>query len=139
MRFDPVMVDSARLRALPLFEGLADEEVEVVASMAEERTAEAGATVVAQDDFGYALYLLEEGDAEVVQDGKQVAILGRGDVFGELGLLVTGRRTASVVASTPLKLLAWFDSDYRRLERELPELARRVRSRMAGRSLRAEA
>ena len=91
------MVDSARLRALPLFEGLADDEVEVVASMAEERTAEAGATVVAQDDFGYSLYLIEEGDAEVVQDGKQVAILGRGDVFGELGLLVTGRRTASVV------------------------------------------
>jgi voltage-gated potassium channel len=134
-----VVVDSARLRALPLFDGLAENEVDAVASMANELTAESGSTVVAQDDFGYALYLVEEGDAVVIQDGKQVAALGRGDVFGELGLLVTGRRTASVVASTPLKLLALFDSDYRRLERELPELARRVRTRMAGRSLRAEA
>ena len=133
------MVDSSRLRALPLFEGLADDEVEAVASMANDLSVEGGSTVVAQDDFGYALYLIEEGDAVVIQDGKQVAALGRGDVFGELGLLVTGRRTASVVASTPLKLLALFDSDYRRLERELPELARRVRARMAGRSLRAEA
>jgi len=133
------VVDSSRLRSFELFAGLSDDELERIASLAEERAAAAGDTVVTQDEYGYALYLVEDGAAAVEQDGEYVGTLGRGDVFGEVGLLVTGRRTASVVASTPLKLLALFDSDYRRLERELPELARRVRSRLGQRPLHTEA
>ena len=104
--------------------------------MADELAVEADAVVVAQEEFGYTLYLVEEGDANVVCDGEQIATLTSGDVFGELGLLVTGRRTASVVAFTPMRMLAFFDSDFRRLERELPEVARRVRAQMAQRTLR---
>ena len=74
IRVDPAMVDSARLRALPLFEGLAHDEVEVVASMAER--ADRRRSRPAQTASATRYTLIEEGDAVVVQDGKQVAALG---------------------------------------------------------------
>jgi monovalent cation:H+ antiporter, CPA1 family len=71
--------------------------------------------------------VVDDGTAEVRENGIRVAELGRGDFFGELGLLVTGRRTATVVPTSPMTLLALFDQDFRRLEHELPDFARRLR------------
>jgi CRP-like cAMP-binding protein len=133
------MVDSTRLIDLGPFAGLETEQLELAGSNADELTVAPGTTVCSEDDFGYSLYVVEEGTADVVQDGRELRSLGRGDVFGELGLLVTGRRTASVVARSELRVLAFFDPDYRRLEREIPELARNVRTQMAQRTLRPSA
>ena len=59
-----------------------------------------------------------------------IATLGPGDCFGEIGLLATGRRTAAVVAETPMRILAMFDQSFRRFEREMPAFADSVRARM---------
>jgi putative ABC transport system ATP-binding protein len=133
------VVAADRLRALPLFAGLETAEVELAASMADELSVDTGAKVVAEDEFGYSLYVVEQGTADVLQDGATIATLCSGDLCGELGLLVTGRRTATVVATSPLTLLAYFDADYRRLERQVPVLARRIRTEMARRELRPSA
>jgi CRP/FNR family transcriptional regulator, cyclic AMP receptor protein len=66
-------------------------------------------------------------------DGKVVRTLGAGDAFGEIGLLATGTRTASVVATSPMRLVAMFSRDFTRLERGLPGLAKSLRKRMAER------
>ena len=50
-----------------------------------------------------------------------------------LGLLVTGRRTASVTATSPMRLFALFEQDFRRLCAEVPAFERRVREVMAKR------
>ena len=55
------------------------------------------------------------------------------DFFGEIGLLVTGRRTASVVSLSPMRLIVMFESSFRRLERELPVCADAVRAAAAAR------
>jgi len=74
-----------------------------------------------------------EGRAEVVREGRRFAELGPSDFFGEIGLLVTGRRTASVVSLSPMRLIVMFESSFRRLERELPVCADAVRAAAAAR------
>ena len=69
-------------------------------------------------------------------DDERVAQLGPGDFFGEIALLCTGRRTAAVVATSPMKLFSLFDRDFRQIEKQVPELGRELR-RVAGERLAA--
>ena len=60
------------------------------------------------------------------RDGEPIATLGEGDVFGEIGVLVTGTRRASVVATTPMRLVAMFSRDFKQIEGQMPALADRL-------------
>ena len=93
----------------------------------------AGDRIVGQGDFAYELFAILEGTARVKQDGEVVATLGTGDLCGEIGLLLTGRRTAAIVAETPVRMLALFDQTFRRLTKEHSEFAELIRSQSHGR------
>ena len=93
------VVSPEQLAAIPLFAQLQADERERFAGLAEEIVVPAGETIDSESDFAYEFFIIEEGHAEVVRDGRRLAELGPGDFFGEIGLLVTGRRTASVVRS----------------------------------------
>ena len=83
----------------------------------------AGAEVVTLDDYGTSIYFIEEGEAEVLTDGGESAqALGPCDTFGEIALLLTGHRTATIVARTPMRLLALSDQDFQRIRARVPEL-----------------
>jgi CRP/FNR family transcriptional regulator, cyclic AMP receptor protein len=77
--------------------------------------------------------VIEAGNAEVRMDDKVVRTLGPGDVVGEIGLLATGTRTASVVATSPLRLLAMFTREFKKLDGRMPGLAKSLRETMARR------
>jgi CRP-like cAMP-binding protein len=62
-----------------------------------------------------------------------IATLEAGDLCGEIGLLLTGRRTAAIVAETPVRMLALFDQTFRRLSGEHAEFADLIRSQSRGR------
>lgn len=126
-------MDAARLAAIPLFAGLAGPELEALASASTEVAAAAGDVVVSEGDFGHALYAIEEGTAEVRKDGEHLRDLARGDVFGEIAVVASGRRSASVVATSPLQLVAIFKRDVWALERRSPEAAARLRSLITAR------
>ena len=64
--------------------------------------------------------------ADVHDDGPESA-LGPGDTFGEIGLLLTGQRTASVVARTPMRLLTLSGRDFERIRPRVPEAERTLR------------
>jgi CRP-like cAMP-binding protein len=126
-------VDAARLAAIPLFADLSDGDRASIAHSAYEVEATEGEALATEGDFGYALFAIESGTANVTADGARLRTLGPGDVFGEIALLASGRRTASVVATSPMKLIALFKRDVWALEKRAPEAAGRLRALVAER------
>jgi CRP-like cAMP-binding protein len=127
------MVAPSRLESVPVFAALSEEQRETLAEALDEVEVPAGERITSQGDFAHEFFAIVEGTAHVEQDGGVVATLGPGDFFGEIGLLVTGRRTAAIVAETHMVLLAMFDQSFRRLERQVPEFAALVRAQILGR------
>jgi CRP-like cAMP-binding protein len=64
---------------------------------------------------------IESGTADVMRDGDTVASVGPGDVVGELGVLEKGMRNASVVATSPMRLIRLTNWDVGRLPKETRE------------------
>jgi CRP-like cAMP-binding protein len=120
-------MDAQRLAAIPLFSALSAEELSALASVAGEREVESGAKLMAEGDFGHCVYAIEDGTADVSCNGEKIGTVGRGDVVGEVAVLASGRRSATVVATTPMRLLTFFKPDVWRLERKAPEAAGRLR------------
>jgi CRP-like cAMP-binding protein len=121
-------VDASRIAAFPVFAGLPAGELEELAAVMSEVEIEAGAEVVTLDDYGTAVYLIEQGQAEVLTDGSEpTRTLGPGDTFGEIALTLTGERTASVVARTPMRLLSLSGQDFDGIRARVPELDRSLR------------
>jgi CRP-like cAMP-binding protein len=96
--------------------GIPDEELDAVATVASER------------DFGHCLFLIEDGSADISVDGTTVAQVGAGDVIGEVAVVASGRRTASVVATSPVRAISLFKRDVWGLEANSPEASRRLRA-----------
>jgi cAMP-dependent protein kinase regulator len=114
-------VDSSRLAGAPVFAGLPEEELGAIADAASEVQVEEGEPVATEADFGHGMYVIESGTAEVRLDGKPPRSLGQGEVFGEIAAIASGRRTASVVATSPMRLIAIFKRDLWALERSAPQ------------------
>jgi CRP-like cAMP-binding protein len=123
-----MVVETSRIAALSDFADLPAEELDELATAMSEIEVEAGAKVITIDDYGTAIYFIEHGYAEVLNDGGEATnTLGPGDAFGEIGLLLTGQRTASVVASTPMRLLSLSGQDFDRIRERVPEVERLLR------------
>jgi CRP-like cAMP-binding protein len=121
-------VDTSRVAAFPDFATLPAEELDELAAVMSELEVEAGAGVITVDAYGTAIYFIEEGEADVLREGGEgVKTVGRGDVVGEIGLLLTGERTASVVARTPMRLLSLAGQDFDRIRARVPEVERSLR------------
>src|SRR5262249_20850019 len=127
------VMDTAALAEIPLFAGLSDEERAEVAACMRDIEAEAGTTLTTQGDNAYQLFVIESGTAEVRQDGNVIRTVGPGDVFGEIGILATGSRTAFVVATSPVRLAALYIREFKQLERRMPQLTEALQKVMAER------
>ena len=116
------------IRTFRVFADLPAAEIDVLLSILREVDVDAGTNVVTVDDYGTATYVIEEGTAEVLaEDGVVAETLGKGDAFGEIGLLLTGQRTATVRARTPMRLLSLAGADFDRIRPNVPELERSLR------------
>ena len=127
-------VEVGRLERVPLFSGLSPEDRATLAAKMEERHAAVGEHLSNQGASGYFFFVIEEGTAEVERDGQVVAKLGPDDFFGEIAILSTTRRTASVTAATPMTLLAMFGADFAKFSAEMPALAEQVQRAIEERS-----
>jgi len=114
-------VEPSKLKAIPLFGKFSDEELRQIAPFAEHASAEPGNVLVREGDYSYQFVAIEEGTAKVERDGETVAELGPGDFFGEIGLLEKSLRTATVTATTPMRIITLTGWDMARVEKVMPE------------------
>ena len=121
-------MDASRLRSIPLFKDVPDEELGQIATFAQEVTVDAGRELVREGDFSYEFMAIEDGEAEVTRHGEHVANLGAGDFFGEMGLLEKTLRNATVTAKTQMRLVTLTGWDLKRMERHIPEAIEQVRA-----------
>ena len=121
-------MDASRLKSLPLFHDVPDDELAQIAGFAQEVNVEQGRELVREGDFSYEFMAIEDGEAEVTRGGEHVADLGSGDFFGEMGLLEKTLRNATVTAKTPMRLITLTGWDMKRMERHIPEATERVRA-----------
>lgn len=127
-------MNEKRLAELPLFKGLDEQALRTVSKVAQEVSVSEGAELVREGDYSYELTVIDEGQADVVQDGQVVAQLGTGDVFGEAGVLSKSLRNATVRATTPMRLVTLTGWDLRRLRGRVPELEERISALAADRA-----
>jgi len=123
-------MDAEQLNAIPLFQGLSKHQRQQVSTWADEVDLESGRHLVEQGEFAHEFFVIEEGAAEVTVDGDRVGALGPGDFFGEIALLETERRTASVVATAPLRCIVMHSRGFSSMEQTMPEVAERIREEM---------
>jgi CRP-like cAMP-binding protein len=123
-------MDAARLKNLPLFAELDDAERAEVSECAREMKVEAGTTLATEGEHAYELFVIESGEAEVRKGGELIRTLVAGDAFGEIGLLATGVRTASIEATTPMTLVAIFSREFKQIEARMPKIADELRTSM---------
>lgn len=94
----------------PLFNAADPETVEWLLSVATHHDYPASRAIVMEDSWGNAVYFIESGWVKVrrhVDDGSvTLAVMGRGDFFGEMAILDESPRSTDVVAMTPVKLLS---------------------------------
>lgn len=126
-------MEPASIREIGLFAEFDDQQCTHVANACQELEVEAGTTLTEEGDFGYAMFAVTSGTAEVFKDGDLIRELGPGDVFGEIAVFYGGVRTATVVAKTPMRLVMLFNRELWRLDREVPEVANLLRSTVADR------
>ena len=134
-------MDSARVAAIPFFADLPEDELAAVASVAFEVEIASGQALASEGRIGHSLVAVESGTADVVMEGAPVRTLGAGDVVGEVAVLASppdpfappevaegGLRTASVVATSPMRLIGLFKRDVWALDRRAPAANQRLRA-----------
>ena len=110
------------LAGCPLFHGIDDHGLAMLAEKATTVEFPAGHVIARQGEIGTGFFVVVEGRVRVVRDGTVVAELGGGDFFGELSILDRMPRNASVTAETATTCLALASWDFDAVLLEQPAL-----------------
>jgi CRP/FNR family cyclic AMP-dependent transcriptional regulator len=121
------------LMSVPLFSELSKRHVKRIAELMDEERYHEGAKIVREGEDGDSMYVLVEGQAEVVRNDRTVDRLLPGDFFGEISLLDGGPRTATIVADTPITVYAIRRGPFNRMLSQEPEIASKVLTALARR------
>jgi CRP-like cAMP-binding protein len=126
-------VKIALLKRVPLFAQCSKKELEQLALVADEIDVREGTVLTSEGDRGREFFVLVEGTADVRRKGRKVNTMGTGDFFGEIALVSERPRTATVTATSPVRLLVVTDRAFRALMRNLPSIQLKVLATLADR------
>ncbi len=112
----------AQLSKVPLFANCSKRELSRLLSLARTETVEAGHTLFVEGAPSSNLYVIVSGTAAVKRNGRRIGRAGPGDVVGELGVILGGPRTATVLAETPIEWLVLDQASLRAAIEEVPGL-----------------
>lgn len=114
------------LKKVPLFAGCSKAELREVALVADEIDLQDGRVLTREGRRGREFFVLVDGTVSVTRAGKKLADLGAGDWFGEIAILTHTPRTATVTASSPVRVLVITDRAFRRVVESMPRIAFKV-------------
>jgi len=134
----PQKTDTAIFENVPLFAGLGERELEVLQQHAKLRSYPRNIVVISEGDEASTLYMILSGQVKVFlgnEDGKEIIVnmQGPGEHFGELALIDSAPRSASVMTVKPSRLASISKSDFRKMLAEHPDIAFRLIKNLAGR------
>jgi CRP-like cAMP-binding protein len=135
-RFDRGWV--AVLEDVPLFQGLSKRDIRRVAKMATRVTFSERSVIVSPRRGGDAFYVIIDGQAEVTTKAGERIRLASGSFFGEMALLTTGERTATVAAVTEVLAMVISQQRFRELLESEPKIAFAIMRELAARVRRLE-
>ena len=121
-------MDQARLRRIPAFADLSDDDLARIAALASELSVPAGKVLVREGDWSYDMLAIEEGTADVLRGGARIAELGPGDVVGEIGVMDATQRSATVVATSGMLLITLDRWSVKKLVRQAPDAIDHLRA-----------
>ena len=93
-----------RLATVPLFANLDKKHLQHISSLVTQIDVKQGKTLTREGEHGNEFIIILEGEAEVKVGDEVVATRGPGDYFGEIALISNQPRTATVTATTPMKI-----------------------------------
>ncbi|HSS61349.1 MAG TPA: cyclic nucleotide-binding domain-containing protein [Candidatus Limnocylindrales bacterium] len=125
------------LKRVPLFSHCSPSSLALVAARTDETEVEAGRTLIKQGQPGDSFYVLLDGEADVLVDGRQRRTMHKGDFFGEISMLDRGPATATVTVKTPARVMVMSHAQFRDAIKGNQELLVQVMAAVAER-LRAD-
>lgn len=126
------------LKSVPLFAACSRTELRELALVADEVDLREGRALVREEQPGREFFVLVEGTVRVTRRGRKRAELGPGDWFGEIALLTKTPRTATVTATSPVRVLVVTDRAFRRVVESMPSIALKVLASVGDRLSRDE-
>jgi len=115
-------VDVSLLKTIPLFADVSEDKLRKIAPFAETDEFAEGQVVVKEGGYSNHFFAIEDGTAKVERGGEHIADLGPGDVFGEQGLLEKQERSATVTATSRLRVIKIEHWELSRMRKTMPEV-----------------
>jgi len=119
------------IRRAPLFARCSRAEMKEIVKLADEIDLREGKEMTREGSPGREFFVLLEGTADVKKNSRKVNTLGPGDFFGEIALVSQAPRTATVIATSPVRALVITDRSFRRLLDDSPQVKTKVMEAMA--------
>jgi CRP/FNR family transcriptional regulator, cyclic AMP receptor protein len=113
------------LAKAPLFEGLSKKELTQLARMTDDLEVEVGYVLCKEGQLGHEFFVVMDGEVEISRGGRRLES-GSQDFFGEIALIADVRRTATVIAKTPLRFFVITARDFRVMLDDHPTVERKV-------------
>lgn len=127
-------MDVSQLKRVPLFADVPDESLAKIAPFTKVDEFAEGKAVVKEGGYSNDFFVIEDGTAKVERDGEHLADLGPGDVFGEQGLLEKQQRSATVTATSTLRVIKIEHWELSRMRKSMPEVVEHLQKQVEERS-----
>lgn len=124
-----------RITHVEMLHNLTPSEVQAIIPLLKPLSVEPGVTLCQEGDPGNAMFIILSGEAEIYKGPQLMALLGAGEMFGEMALLTGEERSASVIARSPMELYELDRGDFDAMLTRSPHLASGL-SRILARRLR---